>query len=97
RRGWRNPAGAVLRLRLGAAVEDRKSIWSSSMASRSWGRARHPSKLGYRRAHSRRMTTSNKDNKDIVKEFIDRLFTDGDVSVLDELAAPNYVDHDPPF
>ena len=40
------------------------------------------------------MTTSN---KDIVKEFIDRLFAEGDVPVLDELAAPDYVDHDPPF
>ena len=40
------------------------------------------------------MTT---DNKAIVKEFIDRLFTEGDVSVLDELAAPEYVDHHPPF
>ena len=40
------------------------------------------------------MTT---ENKAIVKEFIDRLFTEGDVSVLDELAAPDYVDHDPPF
>ena len=40
------------------------------------------------------MTT---DNKAVVKEFIDRLFTTGDVSVLDELAAPGYVDHDPPF
>jgi steroid delta-isomerase-like uncharacterized protein len=40
------------------------------------------------------MTT---DNKAIVKEFIDRLFTESDVSVLDELVAPDYVDHDPPF
>jgi steroid delta-isomerase-like uncharacterized protein len=46
------------------------------------------------RAHAGGMTT---DNKAIVKEFIDRLFTEGDVSVLDELAAPDYVDHDPPF
>jgi len=47
-----------------------------------------------RRVHAGRMTT---DNKAIVKEFIDRLFTEGDVSVLDELAVPDYVDHDPPF
>jgi steroid delta-isomerase-like uncharacterized protein len=40
------------------------------------------------------MTT---DNKAVVKEFIDRLFTAGDVSVLDELVAPEFVDHDPPF
>jgi steroid delta-isomerase-like uncharacterized protein len=40
------------------------------------------------------MTT---DNKKLVKEFIDRLFTEGDLSVLDELVAPDYVDHDPPF
>lgn len=40
------------------------------------------------------MTT---ENKSTVKAFIDRLFTEGDVSVLDELAAPDYVDHDPPF
>jgi steroid delta-isomerase-like uncharacterized protein len=37
------------------------------------------------------------DKKVIVKEFIDRLFTEGDVSALDELVAPDYVDHDPPF
>jgi steroid delta-isomerase-like uncharacterized protein len=37
------------------------------------------------------------DNKALVKEFIDRLFTAGDLSVLDELVAPGYVDHDPPF
>jgi steroid delta-isomerase-like uncharacterized protein len=40
------------------------------------------------------MTT---DNKALVKTFIDRLFTEGDLSALDELAAPDYVDHDPPF
>jgi len=50
--------------------------------------------VGRRRAHARGMTT---ENKAIVKEFIDRLFTEGDVTVLDELAAPDYVDHDPPF
>ena len=47
-----------------------------------------------RRAHAGGMTT---DNKALVKEFIDRLFTAGDVSVLDELAVPEYLDHDPPF
>ncbi len=36
-------------------------------------------------------------NKAIVKAFIDRLFTEGDASVLDELTAADYVDHDPPF
>jgi steroid delta-isomerase-like uncharacterized protein len=40
------------------------------------------------------MTT---DNKRIVRAFIDRLFTEDDVSVLDELTASDYVDHDPPF
>jgi predicted ester cyclase len=40
------------------------------------------------------MTTSN---KDIVTEFIHRLFTAGDTTVLDELVAPEYVDHEPPF
>ncbi len=37
------------------------------------------------------------DNKAIVREFIERLYTAGDLSVLDELVAPEYVDHDPPF
>jgi steroid delta-isomerase-like uncharacterized protein len=41
------------------------------------------------------MTSDN--NKAVVKEFIDRLFTEGDVAVLDELAGSDYVDHDPPF
>jgi predicted ester cyclase len=40
------------------------------------------------------MTTTN---KDIVKQLIDRLFTEGDPTVLDELVAPDYVDHEPPF
>jgi predicted ester cyclase len=44
------------------------------------------------------MTTENTtENKAIVKEFIDRLFSEGDLSALDDLAAPDYVDHDPPF
>ena len=47
-----------------------------------------------REAHARHMSI---DEKATVKEFIDRLFTDGDVSVLEELVAPEYVDHDPPF
>ena len=37
------------------------------------------------------------DNKAIVKEFIDRLFSEGDLSAIDDLAAPDYVDNDPPF
>jgi predicted ester cyclase len=40
------------------------------------------------------MTT---DNKAIVKEFIDRLFTEGDLSAIDDLTGTDYVDHDPPF
>jgi steroid delta-isomerase-like uncharacterized protein len=50
--------------------------------------------IAFRPAHPGGMGT---DNKAIVKEFIDRLFTTGDVSALDELAAAEYVDHDPPF
>jgi len=38
-----------------------------------------------------------KENKAVVREFIDRLFTEGDASVLDDLASIDYVDHDPPF
>jgi predicted ester cyclase len=45
-------------------------------------------------AHAGGMTLNN---KAIVTEFIDRLFSDGDLSVLDELVTPDYVDHDPPF
>jgi predicted ester cyclase len=41
--------------------------------------------------------TTESENKAIVEEFIDRLYTEGDVSVLDELASPDYVDHQPPF
>jgi steroid delta-isomerase-like uncharacterized protein len=42
------------------------------------------------------MTTTD-GNKAIVKQFIDRLFTEGDTAVLDDLVAPDYVDHDPPL
>jgi predicted ester cyclase len=91
-------SAALWRPRLEAPGEDRNSIWSSGAASRSSGASATPKQVGVpgarRRAHSGRMTTSN---KNIVKEFIDRLFTEGDVSVLDELAEPVYVDHDPPF
>jgi predicted SnoaL-like aldol condensation-catalyzing enzyme len=91
-------SAALWRPRLEAPGEDRNSIWSSGAASRSSGASATPKQVGVpgarRRAHSGRMTTSN---KNIVKEFIDRLFTEGDVSVLDELVEPVYVDHDPPF
>jgi steroid delta-isomerase-like uncharacterized protein len=50
--------------------------------------------MARQRAHAGGMTI---DNKAIVKEFIDRLFTEGDLSVFDELAVPGYVDHEPPF
>ena len=67
-----------------------------------WGRTvppvQTPKEVGVPNAHrwaqARAMTT---ENKSTVKAFIDRLFTEGDVSVLDELAAPDYVNHDPPF
>jgi steroid delta-isomerase-like uncharacterized protein len=72
---------------------------TSRLAGRSnYAQVRTPKEVGVpvgrRRAHAGGMTT---DNKAIVREFIDRLFTEGDLSVLDALAAPDYVDHDPPF
>src|SRR5207244_4478373 len=76
--------------------EDRDAI-GVFKPGRDW-RSPGPKEVGVpmvrRGAHAGPMTT---DNKTIVKEFIDRLFTEDDVSVLDELAAPDYVDHDPPF
>jgi predicted ester cyclase len=36
-------------------------------------------------------------NKLIVQEFIDRLYTQGDPTAVDDLVSPAFVDHDPPF
>jgi steroid delta-isomerase-like uncharacterized protein len=36
-------------------------------------------------------------NKAIVTEYIDRLFTKGDLGAVDDFLAEDYVDHDPPF
>ena len=36
-------------------------------------------------------------NKKIVTEFIDGLFTRGDLGVIDQYTGEDYIDHDPPF
>jgi steroid delta-isomerase-like uncharacterized protein len=36
-------------------------------------------------------------NKAIVRDYIDRLFTKGDLSAVDDCLTGDYVDHDPPF
>lgn len=36
-------------------------------------------------------------NKDLVRAFIDALFTKGDLGAVDEYLAEDFVDHDPPF
>ncbi len=41
------------------------------------------------------MTTDT--GKTVVTEFIDALFTKGDLGAVDRLLAPDFVDHDPPF
>ena len=42
------------------------------------------------------MTTIEK-NKEIVREFIDRVFTEGDLTAVDELLTEDFVNHDPHF
>src|SRR6266576_6572677 len=41
--------------------------------------------------------TTIEQNKAIIREFIDRLFTKGDLGAVDDLLAVDFVNHDPPF
>jgi steroid delta-isomerase-like uncharacterized protein len=41
--------------------------------------------------------TDTKTNKKIVDEFIQRLFSQGDTSAVDEILSEDFVNHDPPF
>jgi steroid delta-isomerase-like uncharacterized protein len=41
--------------------------------------------------------TATEQNKEIVRDYIDRLFTKGDLTAVDDYLAEDYVDHDPPF
>jgi steroid delta-isomerase-like uncharacterized protein len=43
------------------------------------------------------MHTDIDTNKGIVRDFIDALFTQGDLGAVDRYLAPDFVDHDPPF
>ncbi|OIJ69757.1 ester cyclase [Streptomyces mangrovisoli] len=36
-------------------------------------------------------------NKDLVRAFVDALFTKGDLGAVDQYLAEDFVDHDPPF
>ncbi len=42
------------------------------------------------------MTTTD-DSKSIVRDFIDALFTKGDLEAVDRLLSKDFVNHDPPF
>src|SRR5829696_1917619 len=46
--------------------------------------------------HSGRMATTDA-NKKVVTEFIDGLFSRGDLGAVDAYLTEGYVDHDPPF
>ena len=41
--------------------------------------------------------TATEQNKEIVRDYIDRLFTKGDLTAVDDYLAEDYVDHDPPL
>lgn len=41
--------------------------------------------------------TATEQNKEIVRDYIGRLFTKGDLTAVDDYLAEDYVDHDPPF
>ena len=63
-------------------------------------RAAYPSLLGWwGRAWFRtiRGMTTIEDNKTVVRDFIDRLFTKGDLEAVDTYLAEDFVNHDPPF
>lgn len=51
---------------------------------------------GYGSSHSVLMTTTEK-NKTTVTEFIDALFTKGDLDAVDTYLAEDFVNNDPPF
>jgi steroid delta-isomerase-like uncharacterized protein len=60
----------------------------------------NPNLLGYRPHRGSRMMavmTTIEQNKAIIREFIDRLFTKGDLGAVDDLLAEDFVNHDPPF
>jgi steroid delta-isomerase-like uncharacterized protein len=40
---------------------------------------------------------SIEDNKDVVRRFIDALFTDGDLGAVDKYLSADFVNHDPPI
>ena len=42
-------------------------------------------------------STTLEQNKTVVRDFIDALFTKGDLTAVDTYLADDYVDHDPPF
>jgi predicted ester cyclase len=42
------------------------------------------------------MTTAE-DNKAIVREFVDALFTRGDLGAVDRILSDDFINHDPPF
>jgi steroid delta-isomerase-like uncharacterized protein len=39
----------------------------------------------------------NEENREIVRAFIDALFTEGDLTAVDKYLAEDFLDHDPPF
>ena len=43
------------------------------------------------------LMTTIEENRAVVRDFIDRLFTKGDLSAVDECLADEFVNHDPPF
>lgn len=47
-------------------------------------------------SHTQTMTTLD-ENKTLVRDFIDALFTKGDLGAVDEYLAEDFVNHDPPF
>jgi len=44
-----------------------------------------------------RTDTDTNTNKTLVRDFIDALFTDGDLGAVDRCLSDDFVDHDPPF
>ncbi len=47
--------------------------------------------------HSNMTTDHTTANKHLVEEFIQALFSDGDLHAVDQYLAPTFMNHDPPF
>ena len=98
---WASPGEDPL-ARLTFRVTEGRSLGRHPDRQSPDGRANpeHPNQVGVvtgdRESHNGLMTTTEK-NKITATEFIDALFTRGDLDAVDEYLAEDFVNNDPPF